>query len=57
MEDTAITSPDPVDINVIAIIVRIRIPPEFPSNRCAIKGVTRPRYNKHITNADICNVL
>lgn len=36
------TSPDPVDINAIATIVRTSIPPVGPRMCCAIKGVTRP---------------
>ena len=36
------TSPEPVDISVIAIRVSIKIPPVLPSNRWAINGVTSP---------------
>lgn len=42
IDDIAITSPDPVDINAIAPIVNIRIPPDDPRTFSAIKGVTNP---------------
>lgn len=42
-EDKPITSPDPVDINAIAPMVRIRIPPTDPRTFSAMRGVTRPR--------------
>ncbi|KAH3741535.1 hypothetical protein DPMN_048260 [Dreissena polymorpha] len=42
MEETAITSPEPVLIRVMAIMVRISTLPMPPSNRSAMNGVTRP---------------
>jgi len=48
IDETAITSPDPVLINVIAIIVIINTLPVLPSNRAAMKGVTRPIIEEQI---------
>lgn len=44
------TSPDPVLIKVIAIMVIMSILPVLPSNRAAIKGVTSPLSKGDIFN-------
>ena len=45
MDETAMTSPDPVLIKVIAIMVTMRMPPTLPSRCSVINGVTRPANN------------
>ena len=57
IDETAITSPDPVLINVIAIIVIINTLPVLPSNRAAMKGVTRPRIEEQIPTLSYDSLL
>ena len=60
MDDTAMTSPDPALIKVIATKVRIRTPPASPRRRSAINGVIKPEETETILYAkffEICHVL
>jgi len=57
IDETAITSPDPVLINVIAIIVIINTLPVLPSNRAAMKGVTRPIIEEQIPTLSYASLL